>query len=207
TGIQTLRQMQGLVALVRDFGYVPPGRVLDEHGYKRIYNDALMEMVQRRIDKLERGELAAADFHIKNAAALLAALRERGVHLYLASGTDQADVEREAAALGYAGLFDGGIFGAIGDVTHEAKRVVLDRLLREIGPGATRELVTFGDGPVELRETCKRGGLAVGVASDEVRRWGFNPAKRPRLIQAGADLLIPDYSQLDALLVLLNLKD
>ena len=31
----------------------------------------------------------------------------------------------------------------------------------------------FGDGPVEIQEDRKRGGLAVGVASDELRRFGW----------------------------------
>ena len=63
--------------------------------------------------------------------------------------------------------------------------------------------VTFGDGPVEIQETRKAGGIAVGVASDELRRFGLNPAKRSRLIQAGADLIVPDFSQADRLVQLL----
>jgi hypothetical protein len=59
---------------------------------------------------------------------------------------------------------------------------------------------------VEIRETRKRGGFAVGVAGDEVRRFGWNPAKRARLIRAGADLLIPDFSQMEKLLELLGIK-
>jgi hypothetical protein len=35
----------------------------------------------------------------------------------------------------------------------------------------------------------------MGVASDEVRRFGWNNAKRSRLIRAGADYLVPDWSQ------------
>ncbi len=53
---------------------------------------------------------------LKNVLGLLDALRARGVKLYLASGTDQADVAAEAEALGYAGLFEGRIFGAVGDI-------------------------------------------------------------------------------------------
>jgi hypothetical protein len=34
----------------------------------------------------------------------------------------------------------------------------------------------------------------VGLVSDEVRRHGINPAKRERLVLAGADVLIPDFS-------------
>jgi len=178
--------------------------VLDMHGYKALYNEELLAMVRARIAKLERGELAPEDFELKGARALLERLHAGGVKLYLVSGTDVADAQAEACALGYADLFEGRIYGAVGDVKVEAKRDVLDRLTREHDLSG-RQLVTFGDGPVEVRETRKRGGLAVGVASDEVRGFGLNPAKRSRLIRAGADLIIPDYSQLDALLDLLGL--
>ncbi len=60
------------------------------------------------------------------------------------------------------------------------------------------------DGPVEIRETHKKGGYTVGVASNEIRRYGLNFAKRTRLIEAGADLIIPDYCQMDQLLEVLT---
>jgi phosphoglycolate phosphatase-like HAD superfamily hydrolase len=204
TGIQTLVQMHGLVDLVRSFGCVPENEILDAAGYKRIYNEALLEMVRERVRKLERGELAPEDFHVKNAHALLRALHERGVALYLASGTDVEDVIAEARAMGYADLFGDRIFGAVGDVNVEAKKEVLTRIMRENAlTGA--HFVTFGDGPVEIRETRRRGGVAVGVASDEVRRYGLNLSKRRRLIRAGASLIVPDFSQLPALLEALHL--
>jgi len=207
TGIQTLVQMQGLVEMVREFGCVPESEILDEFGYKSIYNDALMRMVRERVAKLRRGELAVEDFVVKNAAVLLVRLHAAGVRMYLASGTDEQDVIDEAGALGYAHLFEGGIYGSVGDVKVEAKRIVLDRILKDIGSGVAHALVTFGDGPVEIRETHKRGGLTIGVASDEIRRYGLDASKRARLIRAGADVIIPDYSQLHAFLRFLGLGE
>ncbi|MHB2010075.1 MAG: hypothetical protein ACYCOX_18815, partial [Acidobacteriaceae bacterium] len=61
------------------------------------------------------------------------------------------------------------------------------------------------DGPVEMRETRKCGGFCIGVASDEVRRFGWNMAKRSRLVRAGANLVAPDFSQLAALLQAMQL--
>lgn len=204
TGIQTLVQMQGLVDLVREFGQVPEAERQDAAGYKGIYNAALMSLVQERVARLKRGELDVADFTLKNAAALLRGLRAAGVTLLLASGTDEQDVVSEAEALGYADVFEGRIYGAVGDATKEAKRIVLDRILNDIGARNMDRLVTIGDGPVEIRETRKRGGFAVGVASDEVRRFGWNLGKRGRLIRAGAHVLVPDYAQLDGLLRVLG---
>jgi hypothetical protein len=65
------------------------------------------------------------------------------------------------------------------------------------------ELAVFGDGPVEIRECSKRGGIAVGTATDEIRRHGLNPEKRTRLIKAGAHIIVPDFSQKDKLIKLL----
>ncbi len=206
TGVQTITQMQGLVDLVREFGCVPEPKIRDATGYKQVYNEALMYKVRSRLAKLERGELDVRDFTIKGAPEFLQALHQGGVRLYLASGTDEEDVRAEAQALGYAHLFAGGIFGARADTTVEAKRVVLDRILDEVGEAARAGLVTFGDGPVEIRETVRRGGLAMGVASDEVRRFGLNARKRARLIRAGADLVVPDYAQASELLKLLGMR-
>ncbi len=206
TGIQTLQQMDGLAQMVRDAGFVPESEILDAHGYKRIYNDALMKLVEVRKAQHARGELGVEDFTLKNAVPLLQRLHEAGVKLFLASGTDEHDVILEAEALGYANLFEGRIYGANQDMTHDAKRMVLERILGEIGGANAAHIVTFGDGPVEIRETRKRGGLTVGIASNEVQRFGLAPEKRTRVIRAGAHLVVSDYSQLDALLTLLRIK-
>ena len=204
TGVQTLVQMQGLVRLVRRFGFVEQSRILDMHGYKAVYNEELLKMVRRRLAKLNRGELQETDFQMSGARKFAEALHARGVKLYLASGTDHEDLASEAKALGYAHLFEGRIFGAVGDIQVEAKRIVIERILREHGLSGG-ELVTFGDGPVEIRETHKREGITVGVASNEVQRFGLSTAKRTRLILAGADLIVPDFTQAEELLKVLRL--
>lgn len=198
TGIQTIQQMEVLVEMVRQFGCVPEDQILDKWGYKRIYNDALMELVGARLAKFTRGELNVYDYTVKGAVEFLKMLRARGVKLYLASGTDHEDVVAEATALGYADLFEGRIYGAIGDVSKYSKKMVVDRILKE-NKLTGIQLAAFGDGPVELRETKKQGGIAVGIASDEIRRHGLNAEKRARLVKAGADIIVPDFSQAKAL--------
>lgn len=202
TGMQTLVQMEALAEMVRELGVVPRDRVLDRFGYKAIYNEALMELVSDRLARLKRGQLDTSDYTVKGGVEFLKALRDRGVTLYLASGTDHADVVAEAQALGHADLFNGGIYGAVGDINNCSKKRVIDRIMSENrlrGP----ELAVFGDGPVELRESRKRDGLAIGVASDEVRRHGLNLDKRARLVKAGAHVVVPDFSQQADLLKLL----
>lgn len=204
TGIQTLVQMHGLVELVHEFGRVPASEILDPAGYKRLYNDALMARVRVRQAGLLAGTLSPSDFTIAGAAAFVRLLQAAGVRLALASGTDQADVEAEATALGYADAFAGGIHGAVGDIAREAKREVLERILREAEPDGT--VVVFGDGPVEMREAKRFGAYAVGVASDEVRRRGLNLRKRSRLLAAGADAIVPDFADPEPLLAALGMR-
>lgn len=206
TGIQTLVQMKGLVDLVHEFGYVPEDQILDEFAYKQIYNEELLLMVKVREEKINCGELSLEDVTIKNAVDLLKSLHKAGVKLFLASGTDEEDVKKEAKILAYDNLFEGGIYGAVGDVNKEAKKIVLDRIMNSIGDAGDEDIVTFGDGPVEIRETRKRNGLTVGIASNEIKRHSLNESKRTRLIKAGADIIVPDFSQLPQLLDLLNIK-
>lgn len=205
TGIQTLAQMHGLTGLIREFGCVPEEKILEPEGYKKIYKEELLKVVRVREQKFLKGELCLEDVTLKNAVAILRILFESGIKLYLASGTDVEDVVHEVTALGYGHFFEGRIYGAVGDIKKEAKKIVLDGILNEIGESASRNLVTFGDGPVEIRETGKRGGITIGVASNEPRRYGLNEKKRTRLIMAGADMIIPDFSQFERVLELLNI--
>lgn len=199
TGIQTILQMEALVDMVREIGLVGEEDILDSSGYKDIYNRDLMDMVNKRIEKLHLHELDIHDYTVKGAVDFLNALKARGVKLYLASGTDHDDVVREADVLGYADLFDGGIYGSVGDVTKYSKKMVIEKIIQDHHLRGS-ELAVFGDGPVEIRELRRRDGVAVGIASDEIRRHGLNPEKRSRLIKAGAHMIVPDFSQYSKLM-------
>jgi rfaE bifunctional protein kinase chain/domain len=194
TGIQTVLQMEALVEMVKEFGLVCENKILDKFGYKEIYNNTLMDMVNKRIEKFHNHELDLNDYTIKGAVAFLESLKTKEVKLYLASGTDHDDVVNEAKVLGYADLFAGHIYGSVGDVTKYSKKLVFEKIIRDNNLSGS-ELSVFGDGPVEISESRKCDGIAVGIASDEVRRHGLNSEKRFRLIKAGAHVIIPDFSQ------------
>jgi len=202
TGIQTIYQMEGLVNLVREFGFVPENEILNKFQYKELYNEGLMQMVNKRMKRLGAGELTQEDFTIKGAVSFLYELKERGVKLYLASGTDVDDVKNEAAILGYADLFDGGIYGALKEYTQFSKKMIIEKIIQD-NHLQGNELAVFGDGPDEIREGRRAGGISIGITSNEIQRFGHNPAKRPRLVKAGAQLLIPDFSQYKKLVALL----
>ena len=96
-------------------------------------------------------------------------------------------------------LFDSGIYGAVGDISKYPKKMVIENIINENNFQGSEPAV-LGDGPVEMRECCKRKDIAVGIASDEIRRCGLNMGKEMCLIKAGA---IPDFSQHEELVKLL----
>ena len=100
----------------------------------------------------------------------------------------------EARLLGIDEYFGPHIYGGTGDPLRFSKRAVFDRLLEEEGCPA-KSLLSFGDGPVELRETKDLGGVAIAVCSDEFQNGSgvLDPHKRAALFAAGADAAIPDY--------------
>src|SRR6185437_5595000 len=87
-------------------------------------------------------------------------------NLYLASGTDEVFVKREAELLGVTDYFGERIYGAQDDYKSFSKKMVIERILRENQiPG--ERLLAFGDGYVEIENTRETGGLTVAVARDE----------------------------------------
>jgi phosphoglycolate phosphatase-like HAD superfamily hydrolase len=198
TGKQTIYQMIQLAEEVEKRGGTPR----DPLDYKYAYLERLWVRIAGRVADLKSGRKGPEDFVVPGSFELLGALRERGVTAYLASGTDQAYVLDEAQALGLPLYFEERIYGALDDYRNFSKRMLIERILGENGLGGP-ELVAFGDGFVEIEDTKAVGGIAVGVATDEAARQGIDEWKRARLIQAGADLIIPDFREHEALVAYL----
>jgi phosphoglycolate phosphatase-like HAD superfamily hydrolase len=182
------------------------GRPLEPLAYKHRYHDLLMGRIRGRLAALESGEARPEDWTVPGSHALLAALRSRGLRLYLASGTDLKYVRREAELLGLTPYFGEHVYGAMDDYKNFSKQMVIERILREHGLRG-EELLGFGDGFVEVEEVKRVGGVAVAVASDEVNRRGVHAWKRDRLVRAGADVVIPEYRNHERLLRYLFAED
>ncbi|MBZ4665557.1 HAD family hydrolase [Mahella sp.] len=204
TGIQTIFQMQWLVDAVKKYGRNPHAPE-DPWQYKAEYNRRLMEHVKKRITKILSEEKSAEDYLIKGSMKFLKALDERGIDIYAASGTDNADVVNEAHILGVDGYFKE-IAGAPAGRADCSKEAVLKRLINDYGLKGP-EVMVFGDGKVEIALGRQAGTIAIGVASDEEKRCGINPTKRQRLIKAGAHAIIGDFEKTDELLKWLGLEE
>jgi phosphoglycolate phosphatase-like HAD superfamily hydrolase len=194
-GRQTIYQMMQLADEVRRRG----GRPLEPLAYKHRYHDLLMERIRGRLAALRDGTATPEEWTVPGSHALLAALRRRGLTLYLASGTDLKYVRDEAELLGLAPSFGEHVYGALDEHRNFSKKMIIEKILADHGL-CGEEMLGFGDGFVEIEEVRRVGGVAVAVASDEVARRGVNAWKRNRLVRAGADVVIPEYRRHERLL-------
>jgi len=179
-----------------------------EHGVERLpvgtdllaeYQACLDETAGERERGILLGQSDPDDFLVFGARNIIESLKRRGIKLAILSGSAEPQVKAEAKLLKIESYFGPHIYGSTG--ASFSKRAVLDRLLAEekiSGPS----LLSFGDGPVEIYHTKELGGLAVGVASDENVHGSsrVDPFKRKLLLAAGADMLVPDYREADALI-------
>jgi len=198
TGKQTIYQMIALAEEVRKRGGTPK----DPLEYKHQYLALLWEKIKDRVAELERGDAPPEKYLVPGSVELLESLKERGLKMYLASGTDQIYMRREAELLGLTRYFDGGVYGALDDYKSFSKAILIQRIISS-AEARGDELLGFGDGYVEIENVKQVGGVAVGVATDEPDCRQVNEWKRRRLAGVGADLIIPNYIERDQLLRLL----
>ncbi len=198
-GKQTIYQMIELAGEIKKRG----GKSRDPIAYKEKYHNRLMEKIGGRREALRTGRARPEDYLVAGAFGMLTAIKDMGLPMYLASGTDQKYVVEEAALLGLIPYFGDRVYGAIDDYRKYSKQMVIERILRENRVDGSA-LLGFGDGYVEIKNIKSAGGVAVAVASDEAGRSGRpDDWKRDRLVGVGADIVIPDFREKDALLAYL----
>jgi phosphoglycolate phosphatase-like HAD superfamily hydrolase len=198
TGKDTRFQMEAFADAIRERG----GVALDPLVYKQRFLEALFQVSDQRTADLREGRCPPDRYLVPGARALLEELRDRGLKLYLASGTDHDRLQHEAALLDIARYFDGRIFGALPDPEAFSKGMLVALMASEPGMHGSL-LVGFGDGPTETIEVHRAGGIAVGLATDEPECRATSPFKRRSLIESGADYIIPNYLCRRALLPVL----
>ena len=188
TGEQTIYQMIELARQVKERG----GKPLSALEYKRLYHNRLMDKIASRREALRQGKAAPDQYLVPGTRAALENLRARGLKLYCASGTDESYTLEEARLLEIDRYFDGRIFGARDDYKSFSKEILIREMLSSL-EGNGKTLVGFGDGYVEIKNVKEAGGVAVGVATDEPECEVVNQWKRERLVNVGADFVIPNF--------------
>jgi phosphoglycolate phosphatase len=187
TGQETIYQMFALATEVTRRGGTP----LDALVYKRMYLDRLGERIHDRLEDLKNGG-SPEKYLVPGSRQLLESLRERGMKLYLASGTDEQYMKEEARLLDVDRYFDGNVFGALDDYKSFSKGILIQRIISS-AEFRGDEFLGFGDGYVEIEEVKKVGGVAVGAATAEPECLTIDEWKRSRLAGAGADVIVPNY--------------
>jgi len=197
-GKQTIYQCFQLAEEVEKRG----GRPKEALEYKHEYLARLWERIEHRVTGLKSGAIQSDSMLLRGSRAFLQALKSKGIELYLASGTDLKYVEDEANALQVDQFFRPHIYAALDKFQDFSKQMIIEKLLHDNGLKGP-ELLVVGDGYVEIENGKAAGGFALGVASDEANPGGLDEWKRKRLLGAGADAIVRDYSQLDNLMAYL----
>ncbi len=188
TGKETIYQMMEFADQVTTRG----GKALDPLEYKKMYLDRLWVLIRHRVEDLRAGRVDPETYMVPGARALLESLQQRGLKMYLASGTDEIFMKEEAGLLNVSGYFDGGVYGALEDYKSFSKKILIQRIIARTDVKG-HEIVGFGDGYVEIEEVKLVGGVTVGVATTEPACREIDSWKRQRLISVGADFIVPNY--------------
>jgi len=194
TGKQTMYQMIELTDQITKRGGTPKEPLF----YKHQYLDLLWEQIKDRVEDLKTGNCSPEKYLVPGSIELLETLKERGLTMYLASGTDEVYMKEEARLLGVTKYFGDRVYGALDDYKAFSKAMLVDRIVNS-AEAKGEEFLAFGDGYVEIEVVKKAGGVAVGVASDEPHCAVVDEWKRSRLIEVGADWIVPSYADMSEL--------
>ncbi len=198
TGKQTIYQMFQLAEEIAQRGAEP----LPALEYKHMYLDLLQNHIAHRLESLQSKREKPQKYMIRGSIELLEGFKRRAVTCHLASGTDRGYVIAEAELLGLTHYFEDRIYGALEDYTAFSKKMIIDHILAENRLYGA-ELMAIGDGYVEIENIKGAGGLAVAIASLEEPGGGWDLWKKRRLLQVGADILVPDWREAELLLTYL----
>ncbi|MBQ7257269.1 MAG: HAD family hydrolase [Abditibacteriota bacterium] len=189
TGKQTIYQMIDLAEEVKKRGGIP----LEPLDYKKEYSDRLMVKINDRREGLRNKTIEREELLVPGTLDMLRGLKEKGVTMYCASGTDDHFCKEEAHLLGVDEFFGDNIYGALDDYKKSSKALVIKNILEENNLSG-EVLLGFGDGFVEIEAVKSVGGYAVGIAIDEKNlNRQIDERKKSRLLGVGADIIIPDF--------------
>ena len=193
TGLPTILQMEEFTRQLE----LRDGVARDPRPYKDRFAALLAQVSGERIAAIRAGR-PASDYLVPGTLGWLDELQARGLTLYIASGTDHQELIAETKLLGLDPYFGERVYGALLP-PQSFEKIDLMQSILERGECRPEELVCFGDGVSEMRSIREVGGYGVGVATDEPECTRVEPGKRERLIEAGCDCVIPNYSNLEEL--------
>jgi len=197
TGIHTIHQMKWLLEKIKDSDkhHLMPE---DPWWYKAEYNKRIKNKIKHRIEDLHSKRVSRDHYMINGCEELLTTLSHYGIKLYVASGTDHSEVLNDIAALNISHFFTK-VAGSPEKSENCSKEQIINDLIINEGVDCSN-LAVIGDGKVEISLGKKVGARTIGIASNEDKSGGVNHMKLNRLINAGADIIMPDYTDISTVI-------
>jgi phosphoglycolate phosphatase-like HAD superfamily hydrolase len=185
------------------FARVLAGRGLniDPEVLRAEYQARLDLEIQQRLALIRSNHTPKDAFVVHGGRLLLEWLNRQSLELIVLSSTIEHRVREEAEALGLAHFFRDRIYGSGDNPSIFSKMTVFEKILHEDGISG-ENVLSFGDGPVEIACTKTLGGLAIAICSDETDNGSgkMDPAKQAQLLEAGADAAYPDFRDIPSLM-------
>ncbi|HTN03738.1 MAG TPA: HAD family hydrolase, partial [Planctomycetaceae bacterium] len=122
-GKQTIYQMMQLAERVKERGGEPREPLWYKHEYLR----RLELKIANRTSGIADGSIPRDEYLVHAARPFLDHLKACGLTLYLASGTDEYAVRREAELLGVLDDFGPHVYGAQDDFAKFSKKMIIDK--------------------------------------------------------------------------------
>lgn len=165
------------------------------------FQEKLDKEIRHRLALIQSQHSPMDEFVVHGGRKLLEWLAHEGLTLIVLSSTIEHRVREEAEALGLTHFFKNRIHGSGEDPSAFSKMDVFQRILQEDGIEG-KNLLSFGDGPVEIQCTKTLGGIAIAICSDETENGSgkMDPTKHSQLLNAGADAALPDFRDAPALM-------
>ena len=160
----------------------------------------LDQIANERHEQIRSETCSQDDFIIFGGRALIELMVARGLNVIILSGNPHGQVNEEAELLDLARYCQGHIYGHK-DANNFSKQSVIEDLMAEENFSG-ENLIAIGDGAGEIMAAKALGGLALAICSDEEDNGSglVDEHKRTTLVDAGADAVIADYREPEALL-------
>ncbi len=160
----------------------------------------LDQIANERHEQIRSETSGQDDFIVFGGRALIELMVARGLKVIILSGNPHGQVNEEAELLDLASYCHGHVYG-YKDANNFSKQSVIEELMAAENFSG-ENLIAIGDGAGEIMATKALGGLAIAVCSDEEDNGSglVDEHKRNILADAGADAIIADYREPEALL-------
>jgi len=160
----------------------------------------LDQIANERHEQIRSESCSQDDFIVFGGRALIELMIARGLKVIILSGNPHGQVNEEAELLDLARYCHGHVYGCK-DANNFSKQSVIEELMAAENFSG-ENLIAIGDGAGEIMAAKALGGLAIAVCSDEEHNGSglVDEHKRNTLIDAGADAIIADYREPEALL-------